>query len=148
MFERCLTTSSILGSNHATQTVTQGQRRFPHDAPERDFDKYPNPRVPIEGGKVRIGLVPDDWFKAMYEKTGVTGPYILFWGGMATLLSKEYFIYWADTAEQMVFLGLVVYISKKYGKTLGSWLDKQAEDANGAITKELEDKTNSIFQFI
>lgn len=105
---------------------------------------FPSPRVPSEAGKVRIGLVPDDWFKAMYDKTGVTGPYILFWGGIATLLSKEYFIYWADTAEQLVFLGLVVFISKKYGKALGSWLDKEADSANAEITKDLEDQTKGL----
>ena len=97
---------------------------------------------------MRIGLIPDDWFKAMYDKTGVTGPYILFWGGLATLLSKEYFIYWADTAEQIVFLGLVVFISKKYGKTIGAWLDKEADQANTAITKGLEDQTKGKHKMI
>ena len=48
-------------------------RRYPHDAPERDFVNFPPPRVPEEGGKIRIGLVPDEWFQAMYDKTGVTG---------------------------------------------------------------------------
>lgn len=72
------------------------------------------------------------------------GPYILFWGGLATLLSKEYFVYWADTTEQLVFLGLVIFASKKYGHKLGAWLDKEADAANSAITKGLADQTKGI----
>lgn len=142
-----MATSSTQGSHHGHQAGEP--RRYPHDAPERDFVNFPPPRVPVEGGKVRIGLVPDDWFKAMYDKTGVTGPYIIFWGGLATLLSKEYLIYWADSVEQLVFLGLVVYISKTYGKTIGAWLDKEADAANSAITKDLADQTKgNLFNII
>jgi len=135
---RCLATSS------SSSAASNEHKRFPHDAPERDFVNFPAPSVPAEAGKVRIGLVPDDWFKAMYDKTGVTGPYILFWGGLATLLSKEYFVYWADTTEQLVFLGLVIFASKKYGHKLGAWLDKEADAANSAITKGLADQTKAI----
>lgn len=64
---RCLATSS------SSSAASNEHKRFPHDAPERDFVNFPAPSVPAEAGKVRIGLVPDDWFKAMYDKTGVTG---------------------------------------------------------------------------
>lgn len=69
---RCVATSSNQ-SSAGNQAVATEHRRFPHDAPERDFVNFPPPRIPEEGGKVRIGLVPDEWFKAMYNKTGVTG---------------------------------------------------------------------------
>lgn len=64
--------SSASNGSHHTHDAKE-QKRYPHDAPERDFANFPPMRVPTEAGKVRIGLVPDEWFKAMYDKTGVTG---------------------------------------------------------------------------
>jgi len=101
-------------------------------------------RIPENGGKIRIGLVPDEWFKAMYDKTGVTGPYILFWGALATIFSKEYFVYWADSAEHMIFLGAVIAASKLYGKQLAEYLDSEADKGNKAIVADLESQTQVI----
>jgi hypothetical protein len=89
-------------------------------------------------------LVPDEWFKALYDKTGVTGPYVLFWGAVATVLSKEYFVYWADTAEQIVFLTAVIGISKLYGRQLGQFLDKESEKTNTTAVAHLEEATKGI----
>ena len=100
--------------------------------------------MPEQGGKLRIGLVPDEWFKAMYDKTGVSGPYILFWGAVTTILSKEYFVYWADTAEQLVFLTAVIAISKMYGKQIGQYLDSEADKGNKAELATLESQTQEI----
>lgn len=80
----------------------------------------------------------------MYDKTGVTGPYILFWGTVATILSKEIFVYWADTAEHLVFLGAIIAISKMYGKQVGEFLDKEADKQNKAIISGLESQTEEI----
>ena len=63
---------------------------------------------------------------------------------MATILSKEYFIYWADTAEQLVFLGALIAGSKLYGKKLGQFLDKTADDNNKATMAALENQSKDI----
>lgn len=131
-------------STSSNKSSSDEPRRFPHDAPERDFVNFPAVRIGEQGGKLRIGLVPDNWFKAMYNKTGVTGPYILFWGGLATIISKEYFIYWVDTAEQIVFLGILIAVSKLYGTKIGQKLDQQADEYNKAILSELEDQSKAI----
>jgi len=131
-------------NNSSSASATSEHKRFPHDAPERDFVNYPSLRIPEHGGKLRIGLVPDEWFKTMYNKTGVTGPYILFWGGLATLISKEYFVYWADTAEQLVFLGALIAGSKLYGKQIGQALDKLADSGNKAAVAELDNQSKAI----
>jgi hypothetical protein len=68
-----VTTSANKGAEKASAVASTEHRRFPHDAPERDFVNFPPLRIPEEAGKLRIGLVPDNWFKAMYDKTGVTG---------------------------------------------------------------------------
>jgi F-type H+-transporting ATPase subunit b len=123
---------------------TSEHRRYPHDAPERDFVNFPPLRIPEEGGKLRIGLVPDDWFKAMYDKTGVTGPYILFWGAVATVLSKEIFVFWVDSSHHFIFLLMTVAVSKLYGHKLGALLDKLADAENKSYGVELENASKTI----
>lgn len=137
-------TVSTTGKNTATSAASGEIRKYPHDAPERDFVNYPPLRIPEQAGKLRIGLVPDEWFKAMYDKTGVTGPYVLFWGAVATILSKEYFVFWADTAEQIVFLTAVIGISKVYGKQIGEFLDKLSDKTNQEAVSSLENATKDI----
>jgi len=85
--------------------------------------------------------VPDEWFQAMYNKTGVIGPYVIFWGGITTLLSKEVFVYWPDTAEQIVFLTVVIGLSKVYGKKLADFLDKKTDELNNQEIGRLESTT-------
>lgn len=69
----------------------------------------------------------------------------MFWGGLATLFSKEYFIYWVDTAEQFAFLALVVAATKMYGKQIGEFLDKGAEQENAEAVKALQDQTKGFY---
>jgi len=138
---RALTTTS---SKSADQPAVSEPRRYPHDAPERDMVNFP-PRVqPVNPGKLRIGLVPDEWFQYLYNKTGVTGPYILFWGGLTTILSKEYFVPWVDTPEHLVFLGVLVAVSKLYGPQIGAMLDKISEKKDQAYVNELNESTKHI----
>ncbi len=155
-----MTTSS---NNSANQAAVGEPRRYPHDAPERDMVNFPPRRQPVNPGKLRIGLIPDEWFQFMYNKTGVTGniikqikiikilfifnfflnkgPYILFWGGLTTILSKEYFVPWVDTPEHLVFLGVLVAFSKVYGPKIGAMLDKLSEKKDQAYVDELNEST-------
>lgn len=119
-------------------------KRYPHDAPERDFANYPPMRMPVQPGKVRLGFIPDEWFQFMYNKTGVTGPYILFWGTIVTALSKEMFIPWVDTPEHLVFLTLVVAVTKMYGAKIGAMLDKDVDQKNKAYVDELNESTKGV----
>jgi len=138
---RAVTSSA---NNSAQASAVAEPRRYPHDAPERDMVNFPPRRQPVNPGKLRIGLVPDEWFQFMYNKTGVTGPYILFWGGLTTLLSKEYFVPWVDTPEHLVFLGVLVAVSKLYGPNIGAMLDKLSTQKDQAYVNELKDSTKHI----
>ena len=40
---------------------------------DRDLVKYPMLSMPDHHPKVRMGIFPDEWFSALYSKTGVTG---------------------------------------------------------------------------
>lgn len=34
---------------------------------------FPPMKQPVNPGKLRIGVIPEEWFQFMYNKTGVTG---------------------------------------------------------------------------
>ena len=65
----------------------------------------------------------------------------MFWGGLATILSKEYFVPWVDTPEHLVFLGVLVAVSKMYGPKIGAMLDKLSEKKDQAYVNELNEST-------
>lgn len=139
---RMVSTSS--SSSNATQAVSNEVRRYPHDAPERDFVNFPPVRQPIYSKKVRLGFIPDDWFQFMYNKTGVSGPYVILWGGLISLLSKEIFIPWVDNLELLTFIGVAIAGSKLYGKQIGEHFDKIAKEHDDAFLNELKDSTKHI----
>lgn len=137
-------TTSSKSQATAASAPADNVRRYPHDAPERDMVNFPPLKQPVQAGKLRIGVIPDEWFQFMYNKTGVTGPYILFWGGLTTILSKEYFVPWVDTPEHLVFLGLFVYFSKTYAPKIAAYLDKTAKETDDAYNQELADSTKHV----
>ena len=141
---------STTGSSQNASAAPQSNepRRYPHDAPERDFVNFPPFKAPEEAGKLRVGFIPDEWFKAMYNKTGVMGPYITFWGGLAYIFSKEIYVVWADAWEHITFFGLLIAVSKLYGKQIGTALDKSADEFNRAYETELANKTKSVDESI
>merc|ERR1711931_71510 len=57
--------------------------------PERDLVNFPARVRPIDKPPVRLGIFPEEWFTAMYSKTGVTGPYMALFGVSTFLASKS-----------------------------------------------------------
>jgi F-type H+-transporting ATPase subunit b len=125
-------------------TAAAEPRRYPHDAAERDFVNFPAPRIPEHPSPVRIGFIPNEWFTAMYEKTGVTGPYLLFWGSLVTMLSKEIYVYWVDSLEHIVFFSVVVMLSKVAGPKIAAMLDKNVDAEEKRIKTSLESSLKGI----
>merc|ERR1711936_265561 len=95
--------------------------------PERDLVNFPERVRPIEKAPVRLGIFPEEWFAAMYPKTGVTGPYMALVGVGTFLCSKEFFVMEHDF---YVGIGLAVVLSYVV-KTVGP-------DWTAAVNKELD----------
>jgi len=133
LFRILSTSTQPLASAAAAPAASAKQhKRYPHDSAERDFVNFPPPTVPEEAGKLRVGFLPEEWFTAFYNKTGVTGPYLLFWGGIVTALSKEWYVSWVDTAHMICFIGLTITIAKCYGGQIREFLEK-------SLNKEIDE---------
>ncbi|KAL3883763.1 hypothetical protein ACJMK2_029995 [Sinanodonta woodiana] len=83
--------------------------------PERDLVNYPHPKMKEVGDKVRLGIIPEELFQWLYPKTGVTGPYIFIWGGVAYLLSKEIVVLDHSFSHAVGFVLAVWYLRWKLG---------------------------------
>ena len=87
-------------------------------AMERDLVNFPQRTRPIEKAPVRMLIFPEEWFTALYSKTGVTGPY-MFLAGMGTFLcSKEYFVmehdFYVGIALACVLTGIVKQVGRHH----------------------------------
>jgi len=156
--EECKPSKSIgeqIGANFGPNmpTIDDDKR------PERDLVNYPRVERPENPEGVRIAVLPESWFTAFYDKTGVTGPY-LFFGGLTTfLVSKEFLIM---EHEMVVGFTLAVifaaainkfkdpvreYFSKIDDATVDSW--NQYQQGNIKLLKdyiELEKKAQKSLE--
>nr|AOR07063.1 mitochondrial ATP synthase subunit b precursor [Mesenchytraeus hydrius] len=95
--------------------------------PERDTVNYPIRQAPETSPPVRLGFVPETWFQAFYDKTGVTGPY-MFGAGMITyLLSKEIWIIEHGFTHFLSFWLAFYIVVRKWGPSLSKYFDDQGE---------------------
>lgn len=133
----CLKNAAVLGPGvlQATRVFHTGQPRL-----------APVPPLPEYGGKVRLGLIPEEFFQFLYPKTGVTGPYMLGTGLSLYFLSKEIYVITPETFSTISVVGLMVYVIKKYGASIGEFLDKlneekiaQLEEVKQSSIKQIQD---------
>ena len=96
------------------RTEFNGKRLWPHDQwPERDLANYPPYHLKAQPNAVRWYCVPESWFKFFYEKTGVTGPYMFFYGLLVYGFSREYIVLWYDFTEYLILAAAVITVVKK-----------------------------------
>uniref|UniRef100_A0A8D2CYE0 ATP synthase subunit b n=1 Tax=Sciurus vulgaris TaxID=55149 RepID=A0A8D2CYE0_SCIVU len=107
----------------------------------------PLPPLPEYGGKVHLGLIPEEFFQFLYPKTGVTGPYMLGIGLILYFLSKELYVITPETFSTISIVGLLVYVIKKYGTSIGEFIDNlneqiiaQLEEVKKASIKQIQDE--------
>jgi len=95
--------------------------------PERDTVNFPIKVQPATNPPVRFGFIPETWFQAFYNKTGVTGPYLFGFGFITYVLSKEIWIIEHNFTHFLSFWIAMWIIAYKYGGKIGEYLDKQNE---------------------
>ncbi|CAL7948355.1 unnamed protein product [Xylocopa violacea] len=87
------------------------------------------PRVkrPIHPPPVRLGFIPDEWFKFFYPKTGVSGPYVFLATLTTYLVSKEWYVLEHEFCNGLSILSLILFVEYKYGAKIGEYLDKEID---------------------
>lgn len=87
----------------------------------------PVPPLP-EGGKLRHGIIPEEFFQFLYPKTGVTGPYMFGTGLALYLLSKEIYVINHETLTGICVISILIYIVKRFGPDVAAYADKITQD--------------------
>merc|ERR1739846_175800 len=113
----------------------------PWENPERDYVNFPTQRQQLHCSPTRHVILPEHWFKALYPKTGVTGPYALAAGLATFALSKEYYIIEHETfagLQWAVCMAIVVkYVIRPYALPL--W-DSQVDNDINRLKKIRQDE--------
>merc|ERR1712243_32416 len=112
--------------------------------PERDLVNFPDRVRPIDKPPVRMGIFPEEWFTALYPKTGVTGPYMALFGVSTFLASKEYFVMEHDF---YVGIGLAVVLTgvvKSVGPDWTAAINKELDEEEAALKAIRQDEIDAI----
>lgn len=129
-----LTVASLKKSAPVTAGVLNTCRSFHTGQPAL----APLPPLPEKPGKVRHGLIPEEFFQFLYPKTGVTGPYMFGTGLLVYLLSKEIYVINHESVA-MLSMGIVtIYGIKKFGHKVAEFADRLNEEkvSKAAAVKE------------
>lgn len=109
--------------------------------PERDNVNFPILKAPLTCPPVRFGFIPETWFQSLYEKTGVTGPYVFGVGLITFLLSKEIWIVEHGFTHFISFWLAFYIITKKYGSKLGDYFTQHGEGVDERLWYKPLNKT-------
>jgi len=96
--------------------------------PERDLVNFPRRIRPEFPDKVRMMIIPEEWFQALYKKTGVTGPYMFGAGLLTYLFSKELYVMEHEFYTAITLFIFGATLVKKVGPSLSEYLDKRMEE--------------------
>jgi len=124
--------------------------------PERDHVNFPHPKQPTLTPPTRIGILPESWFTAFYDKTGVTGPYMFGVSMLTFLISKELWVVEHGFTEFIAFWMAVYFLHGKIAPGLEKAIDeKQAayrakhwDERIAAIKKGSEDTVKAADEAI
>merc|ERR1712243_120396 len=111
--------------------------------PERDLVNFPDRVRPIDKPPVRMGIFPEEWFTALYPKTGVTGPYMALFGVSTFLASKEYFEMEHDFYEGIGLAIVLTYLVKTQGPAYTAEVNKQLDEEEAALRAIRQDEIDA-----
>lgn len=98
--------------------------------PARDLANFPRPKPSVYPEATRLVFFPDSWFRAMYPKTGVTGPYVLTAGVITYLLSKEIIIWEAEMNAGAYLCATIAFACYKFGPKVHDYLQRSTDTHN------------------
>jgi len=114
---------------------------------ERDLVNFPARVRPIEKAPTRLVIFPQEWFDALYPKTGVTGPYMALVGISTFLMSKEYFViehdFFAGVALAICITGIIKTAGVDWTASINKSLDEE-EAALRSIRQSEIDACNAM----
>ena len=118
-------------------TVVQDGAR--PQGPQADYPdlKY---HLPYDTGKFRLYCIPEAFFNFLHERTGVLGPYILLWGGLITLVSKEYLIFQEEFGAFLAWFVVPPVIATKLAPKIGKAFRTKYNDEMMVLDRLKESK--------
>lgn len=116
--------------------------------PDRDLVNFPRPKKDIYPEATRLIIIPDSWFRAMYNKTGVTGPYCLTLGVISFLLSKEWMIIEHEMVVGASLAVIATVILKKWGPMINRYLEGAIDSTEFFWNKYQKDCIDLIEELI
>ena len=94
-------------------------RNFPSinddKSPQRDLKNFPRSVQPDFAEPTRLGIIPESWFNAFHNKTGVTGPYVFLGTFTTFLLSKEWLVFEHELLVGIEATIIIVVAVKMFG---------------------------------
>jgi len=118
------------------------------DNPERDVVNFPRRMRPIHPPPVRLGFIPENWFTAFHEKTGVSGPYIFMFSVGTFLMSKEIFVvehdFWVGVGLFIVLSGVYKAINPEFT----NWLHKEVDAEEDKLRRIRQDEIDKCLAAI
>lgn len=93
---------------------------------------------------MRLGFIPEEWFQFFYKKTGVTGPFAFGVTFGTYLLSKEWYVMEHEYYTGISMLILCVYVTKKIGPSIASYLDKEIDAYEADWNSERDNKKKNL----
>jgi len=100
---------------------------------ERDLENFPRRTRPIDKPPVALGVFPQEWFDALYSKTGVTGPYMAVAGVATFLCSKEFYVMEHDHYVGLALIAVLGGIVKMAGPDWTAYINKELDNQEAAL---------------
>merc|ERR1712034_49091 len=116
--------------------------------PERDLVNFPARVRPVDKAPVRLGVFPEEWFTALYPKTGVTGPYMALGGGATFLCSKEFFVMEHDFYVGVALAAVLSFVVKSAGPDWTAQINKELDEEEASYKAIRQSEIDSCLQTI